>query len=117
MNRKSKRIVQRKAKAQSKQKFTLLDLQKALSIALEMRKESKGHLFKSHLKERCVFCGEDRKTKKDCEWWFMTFLDRLQTILINPQFFVGNDLEANYLQHGDEYKDIKVLSKETINGK
>ena len=43
-------------------------------------------------------------------------MDRLQTILINPQFFIGDDDQANWLQHGDEYKDVKVLKKEVIDG-
>lgn len=98
-------------------KFTIVDVQKAMSIALEMKKESKGHLFQKQMKELCVFCGASRKSKNQCEFWFMTFLDRMQTILVNPDFFKGLDQEAIWLQHGDEYQDLRVLSKETINGK
>lgn len=115
MNRESKRKALKTVKGQAKQKFTLLELQKALSIALEMKKESKGHLFSLNLKERCVFCGDGRKTKKDCDYWFLTFIDRVQTILINPTFFVGRDAEAAWLQYGDEYQEIRipVLTKDT----
>lgn len=102
------------ARGQAKQKFTLLELQKALSIALEMKKESRGHLFSPNLKheetriEMCLFCGEDRNTKTECDHWFLTFIDRIQTILINPEFFIGVDEQANWLQHGDEYEGIRV---------
>lgn len=114
MNRESKRKVLKKAKGQAKQKFTLLELQKAMAIALEMKRESKGHLFSETLKnketgvELCVFCGQDRNTEHECEYWFVTYHDRLMTILINPQFFVGADQEALWLQHGNEYDEIKI---------
>lgn len=106
--------MQAEGKKQGKKKFTLMQLQKAFSVALEMKKESRGHLFKSHLKERCVFCGADRKTKNDCDYWFLTYIDRVQTILINPQFFNNDDEQANWLQHGDEYAEIKVPRKKDI---
>lgn len=108
MNREQKRRQLKVAKTQAKQKFTLLELQKAFSIANEMKKESRGHLFSKTLKERCVFCGVDRETKVECEYWFLTFIDRVQTILVNPDFFVGVDAEANWLQHGDEYEGIRI---------
>jgi len=114
MNRKARRTIDSEAKKQGKKKFTLLELQKALSIAIEMKKESRGHLFKQHLKEHCVFCGADRNTKKECEWWFLTYLDRVQTILINPLFFKNDDTQANWLQQGDDYKQIKVPRKRDI---
>lgn len=115
MSRAAKRQAEKVEKKKYK-KFTIVDVQKAISIAMEMKKESKGHLFSKHMKELCVFCGEGRDTKVECEFWLMTFMDRLQTVLINPDFFKGVDQEANWLQHGDEYQDIKILSKETING-
>jgi hypothetical protein len=114
MNREQKRKVTKKAKGQAKQKFTLLELQKAMAIALEMNRESKGHLFSETLKnkatgiELCVFCGQDRTTTIQCESWFITYHDRLQTILINPLFFVGADQEAYWLQHGTEYEEIRI---------
>ena len=114
MNRKVRRKMQAEGKKQGKKKFTLMQLQKAFSVALEMKKESRDHLFKSYLKERCVFCGADRKTKKQCDFWFLTYLDRVQTILINPQFFANDDEQANWLQQGDEYKEIKVPTKKDI---
>jgi hypothetical protein len=98
----------KKAIKQGKTTFTLVELQKALSISLEMKKASKGHLFSKTMGERCVFCGQDRKTKKECEFWFLTFMDRLQTILINPQFFTDDDIEAIWLQHAAEYSAIAV---------
>lgn len=111
MKRKAQKRLQSEAKKQGKKKFTLLELQKALSIALEMKKDTGGHLFKDHLKNHCVFCGEDTKTKKKCDWWFLTYLDRVQTILINPLFFQGDDSQAKWLQQGEDYKQIKVPTK------
>lgn len=108
MNRATKRKAMKTAKGQAKQKFTLLELQKAFSIAQEMEKESRGHLFSHHMKERCVFCGKGRRTKIHCDYWFLTFMDRVQTILINPTFFVGADTEALWLQHAAEYAAIQV---------
>ncbi len=114
MNRDAKRKTMKAAKGQAKQKFTLLELQKAIAISLEMKKESRGHLFSPNLKheetqvEMCVFDGIDRNTTDDCEFWFLTFLDRVQTILINPEFFIGADAKASWLQHGDEYQDIRI---------
>lgn len=99
---------------QERMKFTLLEAQKAIAIALEMIKESRGHLFSKTLKERCVFCGVGRKTKTECKYWLLTFLDRYQTILINPTFFVGADHRANWLQHGEEYQTISVPPKNEI---
>lgn len=107
MNRAMKRKQIKKSKAQAKQTFTLLQLQKAFSIALEMKKFTKGHLLSEATKSKCVFCGKTKRTKDDCEFWFMTFLDRVQTILINPNFFIGRDDQAFWLQHGNEYQEIK----------
>ena len=78
-----------------------------------MKKFSKGHLFSKNLKkkkkkDRCVFCGATTKTRKQCPYWFMTFLDRTQTVLINPDFFTDKDIEALWLQHGEEYQNIKL---------
>jgi hypothetical protein len=108
MNRETRRKRDKEVKGQAKQKFTLLELQKAISISLEMKKASRGHLFSKNLKERCVFCGVTRRTKKECEYWFLTFLDRVQTILINPQFFSADDIEAIWLQHAAEYASIQI---------
>lgn len=117
MNRAAKRKAMKTVKGQAKQKFTLLELQKAISISLEMKKASHGHLFDKNLKERCVFCGVGRKTKKECEYWFLTFLDRIQTILINPLFFSDDDIEALWLQHDDAYQDIRIPVNLTKNEK
>lgn len=115
MNREQKRKRDKVVKGQAKQKFTLMELQKAFSVALEMKKESRGHLFSHTLKhkdtgiELCVFCGTGRDTTEgECEYWFLTYIDRVQTILINPQFFVGDDSQAAWIQHGDEYEDIRI---------
>lgn len=97
--------------------FTLLELQRATHIANEMRKASRGHLFTKSLKERCIFCGEDRKTRTDCASWFQTFLDRMQTILINPEFYKDDDIEGYFYQHGDEYGGIKLVALEKPKGK
>lgn len=108
MNRAQKRRAIKGAKGQAKQKFTLLELQKAISIALEMKKASRGHLFDKNLKERCVFCGKTRKVKTECNFWFLTFIDRIQTILLNPEFFSADDIEALWLQHSNQYQEIKI---------
>lgn len=107
-NRAQRRKVDKKVRGQAKQKFTLLDFQKALSISLEMKKASFGHLFVKELKEHCLFCGANTETKDECEYWFLTLVDRIQTILINPGFFTDDDIQALWFQHGDMYKDIRL---------
>lgn len=108
LNRAAKRKRDKKIQGQAKQKFTLLEMQKAFSIALEMERASKGHLFSKNLKERCVFCGETRKTRKKCDYWFLTWMDRVQTILINPGFFTDDDIQAVWIQHAAEYSGIQI---------
>lgn len=108
MNRAQRRVRDKQVKGQAKQRFTLLELQKAFSISLEMKKASRGHLFDKNIKEHCLFCGQDRSTTEECEYWFLTFLDRVQTILINPAFFSADDIEAVWFQHGDQYQDIQI---------
>lgn len=108
MNRQARRKRSKAAIKQGKTTFTLVELQKAFSISLEMKKASRGHLFSKSMKERCVFCGVDRKTKKECEFWFLTFMDRVQTILINPEFFTDDDIQAIWLQHAAEYSAIAI---------
>lgn len=108
MNRAQRRKTMKRAIKQGKTTFTLVELQKAFSIALEMKKASNGHLFSKSLGERCVFCGQDRKTKEMCDYWFLTYMDRVQTILINPEFFTDDDIEAVWLQHAAEYSAIAV---------
>lgn len=104
-NRKQRRSSRKK---EDKKKYSLSDVQKALNIAIEMKKHSKGHLFSSNLKDRCVFCGQNMKTRKQCSYWFMTLIDRLQTVLINPDFFRDDEVQALWLQHGEEYNNIKL---------
>ena len=108
MNRAGRRKTMKKAQRQGKTTFTLVELQKAFAIALEMKKASRGHLFSKSLKEHCVFCGKDRDVKEECDYWFLTYMDRVQTILINPQFFTDDDMEALWLQHAAEYSAIAV---------
>ena len=103
MNRK-----QRRHDPKNRKKYSLSDVQKAINIALTMKKFTKGHLFKENLKDKCLFCGSSSKTKKDCQYWFMTFLDRVQTTLINPDFFRDDEIQALWLQHGDDYQNIKL---------
>jgi len=99
---------QRRHDPTNRKKYSLQDVQKAISIALMMRKFSKGHLFSKTMKDKCVFCGSTMKTKKQCSYWFMTFLDRVQTVLINPTFFKDDDIQALWLQHGEDYQNIKL---------
>lgn len=104
-NRKQRRAQKTK---NDRKKYSLSDVQKAMSIAVEMKKISKGHLFSKNLKDRCVFCGQTMKTKKECDYWFMTFLDRMQTVIINPTFFHNDNIQALWLQNGEEYQNIQL---------
>lgn len=99
---------QRRHDPKDRKKYSLHDVQKAINIALTMKKYSKGHLFSKTLKDKCVFCGATTKTRKTCQYWFMTFLDRTQTVLINPSFFTDNEIQALWLIHGDEYQNIRL---------
>ena len=107
LNRKQRRAAKKKDKT-AKPLYSLQDVQRASNIAIEMKKISKGHLFSKNLKDRCVFCGVTMKTKKECQYWFIGFLDRMQTVLINPEFYTDDNLQALWLQHGDEYQNIKL---------
>lgn len=107
MNRAQKRASAKKDKSQKKL-YSLQDVKAAISVALEMKKHSKGHLFSKNLKDHCTFCGATTKTKKTCDFWFMTLLDRIQTVLINPDFFTDENVQALWLQHGEEYQNIKL---------
>lgn len=92
----------------NKKKYSLSDVQRSINIALTMKKFSKGHLFSKNLKDRCVFCGSSMKTKKECIYWFLTFMDRVQTVLINPNYFTDKEVQALWLIHGDDYQNIKL---------
>lgn len=95
-------------KKDSVKKYSLNDVQRALSIAIEMKRYSKGHLFSKALKDRCVFCGLTMKTKKTCDYWAITIFDRLQSALVNPLFYKDDELQSLWLQHGDEYQNIRL---------
>lgn len=105
MNRATKR---KQVKKDAVKRYSLQQVQSAISIAIEMMKISKGHLFSASLKDRCVFCGVTMRTKKRCDYWAMTLIDRMQTILINPDFFREDEIQALWLQHGEEYQNIKL---------
>jgi hypothetical protein len=107
MNRELRRARAKKVQS-ARKKYSLEDVQRATNIALEIRKLSKGHLFSKNLKDCCVFCGADMKTKKMCDYWFVSFLDRLQTVLINPAHFKDNEIEALWIKTEDEYGNIKI---------
>src|SRR5438128_325137 len=107
MNRELRRARAKKVKS-AKKKYSLEDVQRAMNIAVQIRKLSKGHLFSKTLKDRCVFCGATMKSKKMCDYWFISFMDRVQTVLINPDHFKDNELEALWLKTEDEYGTIKV---------
>lgn len=107
MNRYQRRQAAKKTPLDKKE-YSLNDVQKAIMIAIEMKKISKGHLFSANLKDRCVFCGVTMKTKKICDYWAMTLIDRIQTVLINPAFFSDDNIQALWLQHGDQYQNIKL---------
>jgi hypothetical protein len=105
MNRKQRR---KSFKKENRKKYSLVDVQKAINVAIEMKKHSKGHLYSKTLKDRCTFCGQSMKTKKTCDYWVLTLLDRVQTVLINPDFFRDDEIQALWLQHSNEYQDIKL---------
>lgn len=105
MNRVQRRKQQ---KQENKKLYSLSDVQRSLLIAVEMKKISKGHLFSKTLKNRCVFCGVTSRTKKQCDYWVMTMFDRMQSVLINPSFFTDDNLQCLWLQHGEEYQNIKL---------
>lgn len=114
INRAGRRKLKKENREAEKAKFSLIDVQKAITMAIEMKNLSNGHLYKSILKEHCVFCGADTSDEKECEYWFMTFMDRMQTILINPEFFTNeNEIQAVFVQHGYEYDDIVVRYDKT----
>lgn len=109
-NRRSRRTTERRER---KKLYSLHDVQRAINIAIEMKKLTKGHLFSKIMvdknqKSLCVFCGQNTSTKKECIYWAMTLIDRIQTVLVNPTFFHDNEIEALWLQHGDEYQNIKL---------
>lgn len=105
MNRLQRRRAEQK---QKRPRYSLIDVQKAMNIALEMRKHSKGHLFSKTLKDTCVFCGATMKTRTMCKFWFLTFLDRMQVTLINPTFFMDDNVEALWMQSSSEYQDVQI---------
>lgn len=105
MNRKQRR---KSFKKENRKKYSLTDVQKAINIAIEMKKHSKGHLFSKNLKDKCTFCGASMKTKKQCDYWALTLIDRIQTVLINPDFFRDDEIQALWLQHDQEYQNIKL---------
>lgn len=92
----------------AKPKYSLEDVQRAMNVAIQIRKLSKGHLFKKTLNDQCVFCGAGMDTKKMCDYWFVSYLDRLQVVLINPDHFKDDALDVLWVQDGEEYKDVKV---------
>lgn len=104
MNRLTRRAQERR---QKRPKYSLIDVQKAMNTALEMKKLTKGHLFSKTLKDHCVFCGATLKTRKRCPYWFFTFMDRMQVILINPSFFTDNEVQALWVRTEDEYKEVQ----------
>lgn len=105
VNRKQRRTQEKKDKAT---RYSLKDVQRAQNIAIEMMKLSKGHLFSKNLKERCVFCGASMKVRKKCDYWALTMMDRLQSVLVNPTFFRDDEIQALWLQHDEEYQNIKL---------
>lgn len=105
MNRATKRVTERK---QKRPKYSLIDVQKASNIAIEIGRINKGHLFSKAMKDKCVFCGKTTKARTKCQYWFFTFLDRMQIALINPSFFTDANIETLYLTHDSEYQDVVI---------
>lgn len=111
MNRKFRRKQQKIA---SVKKYSLADIQRALAIAANMRKHTKGHLYIRSLNKnkkigiKCVFCGVSEKARKQCDYWFLTILDRFQAVLVNPDFYKDSDDEAYWLLASEGYANIKI---------
>lgn len=106
MNRASRRRYAKQAKT-DKPKYSLEDIQRAMGISMRMNEATKGHLYKKHMDDKCVFCGATLRARKQCEHWFLTFVDRLQVILINPDFYEKDDDNAYWLIP-EEYGKVKV---------
>ena len=105
MNRQERRTSKKK---DTSKKYSLSDVQRAIMVAIQFKKLTKGHLFSKNLKDKCVFCQASMKTKKECPYHIMTLLDRIQTVLINPTFFRDAEIEALWLQHSEEYQNIRL---------
>jgi hypothetical protein len=112
MSRKLRRQIKKRENAK---KYSLMDIHRALRIASNMKKATNGHLYKKVLtkdkkkiKLKCVFCGTGTSNKKTCDDWVLTYLDRFQAILINPDFYREDDTEAVMLLNSEEYKRIKL---------
>lgn len=108
MNRKARRNILKTTRKNTKPKYSIQDMQRAMGIANEMIKATKGHLYVKHLNDKCVFCGKTIRAKAKCKYTVITFIDRMQTVLVNPDFYKDNDKEAFFFQHGDIYKDIRI---------
>lgn len=48
-----------------------------------MMKLNNGHSFVRILKTRCEFCGRSPSHRGTCSAWFQTFIQKLDTILLN----------------------------------
>ena len=112
MSRKQRR---QQKKRENAKKYSIMDIHRALRIASNMKKATNGHLYKKvltkdkkSLKLKCVFCGKGTSNKKTCDDWVLTYLDRFQSILVNPDFYKEDDTEAVMLLQGNEYKQIKL---------
>lgn len=107
-NRAQRRKMNKIDQELSKPKYSLTDVQRATKIALQMRKLTKGHLFTKVSDSRCVFCGAKGKGKNECEFWFLTFMDRQQVVLLNPNHFDDALIDSYWLMAADEYKDVRI---------
>lgn len=108
MNRAQRRQLKKDDRVKAKPKYSLIDVQRATKIALQMRQLTKGHLFTKASTAHCVFCGKKGKGKTECEYWFLTFLDRQQVILINPDYFDDEKIKAFWLMAADEYTEVRI---------
>jgi len=88
-----------------KKKYSLQDVQRAMNIAIEMKKLNRGHLYLKNNPTRCVFCGK-KTSKTECKFWFITFMDRTQSVLLNPDFYTDKEIEAIWIQ--PELTDINI---------
>ena len=68
--------------------FTLEEWDKMLKIADEMMKASNGHEFETILKTRCIHCRRSPKVKTRCGGWFMTFIHKLELVMLNKESYL-----------------------------
>lgn len=63
--------------------LTIHEWMKAKLLADRRMKADNGHYFVISLKTRCQYCHRSPRARGRCGAWFTTFLNHLDTILLN----------------------------------